>query len=81
MQKKTQSNAEKDDKKTTKLARVGGPLFFIPVSCKLIHPWPPKPRIFHFLRQFYQTFQKRDTLRPELTWSHYRSLTTLRLVG
>ena len=23
------------------------------------------------MRQFYQTFQKRDTLRPELTWSHY----------
>ena len=21
------------------------------------------------MRQFYQTFQKRDTLRPELTWS------------
>ena len=26
------------------------------------------------MRQFYQTFQKRDTLRPELTWSHYRRL-------
>ena len=26
------------------------------------------------MRQFYQTFQKRDTLRRELTWSHYRRL-------
>jgi len=26
------------------------------------------------MRQFYQTFPKRDTLRPELTWSHYRRL-------
>ena len=26
------------------------------------------------MRQFYQTFQKRDTLRHELTWSHYRRL-------
>ncbi len=26
------------------------------------------------MRQFYLTFQKRDTLRPELTWSHYRRL-------
>ena len=24
--------------------------------------------------QFYKTFQIRDTLRPELTWSHYRRL-------
>ena len=26
------------------------------------------------MRQFYKTFPKRDTLRPELTWSHYRRL-------
>ena len=26
------------------------------------------------MRQFYQTFPKRDTLRPEWTWSHYRRL-------
>lgn len=26
------------------------------------------------MRQFYQTFPIRDTLRPELTWTHYRSL-------
>lgn len=26
------------------------------------------------MRQFYLTFQKWDTLRPELTWSHYRRL-------
>lgn len=26
------------------------------------------------MRQFYQFFQIRDTLRPELTWSHYRRL-------
>ena len=26
------------------------------------------------MRQFYQTFPKRDILRPELTWSHYRRL-------
>ena len=26
------------------------------------------------MRQLYLTFQKRDTLRPELTWSHYRRL-------
>ena len=26
------------------------------------------------MRQFYLTFQNRDTLRPELTWSHYRRL-------
>ena len=26
------------------------------------------------MRQFYQSFQIRDTLRPELTWSHYRRL-------
>ncbi len=26
------------------------------------------------IRQFYSTFPIRDTLRPELTWSHYRSL-------
>ena len=26
------------------------------------------------MRQFFQTFQKRDTLRTELTWSHYRRL-------
>ena len=26
------------------------------------------------MRQFYQTFPKRDTLRPELTWSHYRRM-------
>jgi len=26
------------------------------------------------MRQFYQMFQIRDTLRPELTWSHYRRL-------
>lgn len=26
------------------------------------------------MRQFYLTFQIRDTLRPELTWSHYRRL-------
>ena len=26
------------------------------------------------MRQFYQTFPKRDTLRPKLTWSHYRRL-------
>lgn len=26
------------------------------------------------IRQFYLLFQKRDTLRPELTWSHYRRL-------
>lgn len=24
------------------------------------------------MRQFYTYFQKRDTLRPELSWSHYR---------
>lgn len=26
------------------------------------------------MRQFYQEFQIRDSLRPELTWSHYRML-------
>lgn len=26
------------------------------------------------IRQFYLTFQIRDSLRPELTWSHYRML-------
>ena len=26
------------------------------------------------MRQFYQTFKNWDTLRPELTWSHYRRL-------
>lgn len=26
------------------------------------------------MRQFYQLFQIRDTLRPELSWSHYRRL-------
>jgi len=26
------------------------------------------------MRQFYMEFKKRDTLRPELTWSHYRHL-------
>ena len=26
------------------------------------------------MRQFYLLFQNRDTLRPELTWSHYRRL-------
>ena len=26
------------------------------------------------MRQFYQTFPKRDTLRPELTWSHFSLL-------
>ncbi|MDP8203692.1 MAG: DUF1016 N-terminal domain-containing protein [Candidatus Tenebribacter mawsonii] len=26
------------------------------------------------IRQFYLTFPKRDTLRPELSWSHYRLL-------
>ena len=26
------------------------------------------------MRQLYLTFQNRDTLRPELTWSHYRRL-------
>ena len=26
------------------------------------------------MRQFYMEFKKRDTLRPELTWSHYRRL-------
>ncbi len=26
------------------------------------------------MRQFYLTFKKRDTLRPELTWLHYRRL-------
>lgn len=26
------------------------------------------------MRQFYQVFKIRDTLRPELTWSHYRRL-------
>lgn len=26
------------------------------------------------MRQFYQMFKIRDTLRPELTWSHYRRL-------
>ncbi|WP_418895130.1 PDDEXK nuclease domain-containing protein [Limibacterium fermenti] len=26
------------------------------------------------MRQFYQTFPIRDALRPELTWTHYRSL-------
>ena len=26
------------------------------------------------MRQFYQLFKIRDTLRPELTWSHYRRL-------
>lgn len=26
------------------------------------------------MRQFYQEFKIRDTLRPELTWSHYRRL-------
>ena len=26
------------------------------------------------MRQFYLTFRNRDTLRPELTWSHYRRL-------
>ena len=26
------------------------------------------------MRQLYLTFSKRDTLRPELTWSHYRRL-------
>lgn len=26
------------------------------------------------MRKFYLTFQKRDALRPELSWTHYRSL-------
>ncbi len=26
------------------------------------------------MRKFYMTFQKRDALRPELSWTHYRSL-------
>ena len=26
------------------------------------------------IRQFYLTFPIRDSLRPELTWSHYRHL-------
>ncbi|MCR4836197.1 MAG: DUF1016 N-terminal domain-containing protein [Bacteroidaceae bacterium] len=26
------------------------------------------------MRQFYQMSKIRDTLRPELTWSHYRRL-------
>ena len=26
------------------------------------------------MRQFYTVFQKRDALRPELSWTHYRSL-------
>ncbi|MBR5932505.1 MAG: hypothetical protein IK002_00810 [Treponema sp.] len=26
------------------------------------------------MRQFYQTFKNCDTLRHELTWSHYRLL-------
>ena len=26
------------------------------------------------IRQFYLTFPIRDSLRPELTWSHYRRL-------
>lgn len=26
------------------------------------------------MRQFYQLFSIRDTLRPELSWSHYRRL-------
>lgn len=29
------------------------------------------------MRQFYLLFQKRDTLRPELTWSHYRRLLSI----
>ena len=29
------------------------------------------------MRQFYLTFKKRDTLRPELTWSHYRRLISI----
>ncbi len=33
------------------------------------------------MRQFYQTFQKRDTLRPELTWSHYRRLISVENEG
>ena len=27
-----------------------------------------------YMRLFYRCFPKRDTLRPELTWSHYRRL-------
>ena len=26
------------------------------------------------IRQFYLEFKNRDTLRPELTWAHYRML-------
>jgi len=26
------------------------------------------------IRKFYQVFQKRDALRPELSWTHYRHL-------
>lgn len=29
------------------------------------------------MRQFYLVFKKRDTLRPELTWSHYRRLISI----
>lgn len=29
------------------------------------------------MRQFYQLFKIRDTLRPELTWSHYRRLISI----
>ncbi|MGM8225868.1 DUF1016 N-terminal domain-containing protein [Cellvibrio sp. ARAG 10.3] len=28
----------------------------------------------HGLRQFYPSFQKCDALRPELNWTHYRTL-------
>lgn len=33
------------------------------------------------IRQFYLTFQIRDSLRPELTWSHYRMLLRARLLS
>ena len=29
------------------------------------------------MRQFYLVFKNRDTLRPELTWSHYRRLISI----
>jgi len=33
------------------------------------------------MRQFYQYFQIRDTLRPELSWSHYRRLLSVENVA
>ena len=33
------------------------------------------------MRQFYQLFKIRDTLRPELTWSHYRRLISIENVS